>query len=156
MGRESEVRYVQGPRRKRILAYAKSRLDTYATTEHGDAKPPDGKASSEKKRVLETEPRGLTFGVRMTVVAVIVAAVYALISMILILRGAMTLVLVVAMLLLASVAVGINYLYWRPWYRTHRYAPLWFIPRRRWFVVFMVWFVVAIAVIILQLLSVRP
>jgi hypothetical protein len=73
---------------------------------------------------LETEPRGLTFGVRMTVVAVIVAAVYALISMILILSGAMTLVLVVAMLLLASVAVGINYLYWRPWYRTHRYAPL--------------------------------
>jgi hypothetical protein len=106
--------------------------------------------------VLESEPRGLTFGVRMTVVAVIVASVYALISMILILRGTMTLVLAVAMLLLASVAVGINYLYWRPWYRTHRYAPLWFVPRRRWFAVFMVWFVVAIAVIMLRLLSVRP
>ena len=106
--------------------------------------------------MLETEPRELTFGVRMAVVAVIVASVYALISMILILRGTLTLVLAVAMLLLASVAVGINYLYWRPWYRTHRYAPLWFVPRRRWFAVFMVWFVVAIAVIILQLLSVRP
>jgi hypothetical protein len=93
---------------------------------------------------------------RMTIVALIVASVYALIGMVLIFNGTMTLVLAVAMLLLASAAVGINYLYWRPWYRTHRYAPLWFVPRRRWFAVFMVWFVVAIAVIMLQLLSVRP